>query len=761
MERSLGYAVSREAYNRYKKGEKFKIENERILKEGDLDPSADFIVLSQKEWEDISGVSGFDREVIVGRAEIHIVLEKGEIEKKFSVPVSEVLFNVIKIVIFQERMREEEFVEGYFYRISPEIELKDRIVTGDTERVKIEIEKKKQTEKKEEKTSQTDGLSNGTNSTNGANRANGMGNTNNPNSTLNNPSQSNSTLSEMDNPNNPSQLDNSDALDDLDGESELSSTGHSEQSSTSDSQSSNSCHSSQLNSSGNQSSNYSALSTRPSSFSLSARPDCTPVEFRNVGLTCYMNTALQVLLGVSELSSTIEEMSKREIDQFKRRRNTKKGYNREKSGELLLAYKELIRTVREKGDCLIRLKEIKRVLGSIDSRYRGCTEEDAGEAFSLILSNFSYLLEKTKYDRLISDLFLYRAESVEIVRGKETVKELYKSFVLNGSFGSEGGHFHVLVVNRDQLVWSRLCVHFTRRISVGKIIQRILENFRLERRKVVGVRVDGERVIRLKDDYEFNFEKSLFNQPIFYITEKTDENIEFVFLKYSSVDGLSFFSSFFSGGRNLFEIPFLVGRRCNLAEFLEGELRINRRTEVPDTVLDIQESSGGGNSYFSSIVISFSNKHWDLSEYIEIVKTRRYGVKESINVQCVVSNWETRTERKIDGVVTEEFTRFRGFSRYFCVQLPVGLGRPFKGEKDRQKLLVEKDGLVLDGVSYSLAGILVHHSFGIGGHYVAFTKRNGIWYHCNDSTISKSSVNEAVTTGYPYGILYRKTEEGH
>ncbi|KAH9386939.1 uncharacterized protein NEMAJ01_1835 [Nematocida major] len=489
-----------------------------------------------------------------------------------------------------------------------------------------------------------------------------------------------------------------------------------------------------------------------------------PVEFRNVGLTCYMNTALQVLLGVSELSDAVLQISQEEIREFAARKNTRQGYDREKCGVLLQAYKALVKTARRRGDCLGKLKEIKRALGSIDPRYRGCSEEDAGEVFSLILNNFNYLFEKTPYESLIPDLFVYTAESVRVLRSHgevvgRKVKPLYRSFVLNGSFGSEGGpHGHVLVIHRNQLITTGLCLYQGK--TVGEIRESVSRKFQEPVWKVLAVQMEGERIRKVPDAEPFSFRKNLLEQSFVYVTDEALEDAEFLFISYTpGIEGLSFLASFFSGVKNVFQIPFLVRKKCNIAQFLGENLKIKRRTDVPNTVLEIKHSREETEEYFGSMVVALTNKYWDAAEHIESIKNRKYEVRDCVHVQCVVSNWESpsRERREEEGKEVEEFTRFRGFSKYFCVQLPVGLGKG--GEKfDRQKFFVEKEGLVLDGAAYSLVGILVHHSFGIGGHYVAFTRRGGMWYHCNDSSITKSSANDAASTGYPYGILYRRAD---
>ncbi|OAG32233.1 hypothetical protein NEIG_01918 [Nematocida sp. ERTm5] len=651
MTLSVGYAISSESYALCKIDKSAVINNKIILRDGIVDADSDYLVISCREWDSLISVHSYDEEVPFGTIHINLTVNTNEIVKKFTVPAGQVLFDVIKIVLYTEKMSRDEFTNRFRYEVTPNLGLDEKLVRGEAVDVCIEI-------------------------------------------------------FEVSRENAPE------------------------------------------------------------------KEECKPVEFRNVGLTCYMNTALQVLLGVGELSSAIEEMSRDEICKYSERKDSKKGYNRKKCGDLLNAYRELIRTVRKKGDCAGKLREIKRAIGAIDNRYRGCTEEDAGEVFSLILTNFNYLFEKTKYAKLIPDLFMYSAESVRIFKeGEEVVskkvKPLYKSFVLNGSFGSEGGpHSHVLVIHKNQLIVTGLCIH-SERDSIGNIKEKISNSFHVETSKIVSILISNGKVGKVADEDLLACKRNLLEQPIFYITDEEIESIEFLFISYTPIaEGLAFFTSLFSGLKNVFQIPFLVRKKCNIAQFLESHLRIKRR-DVPNTVLDIQQNIESTENHFGSMVVVLSNKYWDATAHIDIIKNRKYEVKECVHVQCVVSNWENLTVRertpedteKFSFDVVEESTKFRRFSKYFCVQLPVGLGRPFKGDKsDRQKLFVEKDGLVLDGAVYSLVGILVHHSFGIGGHYVAFTKRNNTWYHCNDSTITKSSVNEAISTGYPYGILYKRSD---
>ncbi|KAI5188581.1 hypothetical protein NECID01_0194 [Nematocida sp. AWRm77] len=512
-----------------------------------------------------------------------------------------------------------------------------------------------------------------------------------------------------------------------------------------------------------------------------------PAEFRNVGLSCYMNTALQVLLGVEELSQKVLSISNDTVRTLALQKDTSTGYSKEKCAQLFIAYRSLVKSAQKGEECGHRLREIKRVLGSIDGRYGKCSEEDAGEVFSLILNNFNYLFEHTEHEKLISSLFMYSADQTKVFLNREGCevlrkhKNIYKSFVLNGSLGSEKGpHAHVIAVHRNQLVLTSLCVHLDpsskdrRTLSVLLAKKKIAKAFGVSTACIVAGEVSSEGFVWKRDDaYVFPLQKNLCDQPVFYITDFPESDAEFVFLRYLPQKDTSsrFFTSFFGNSDQKHTLlPHVLKKTDDLSEFLSVHLGIQKRPCASDTALDVQEVSPDSVSCFRTRCAILSQKIWNADTYAGIINSRKPQLKDSLHVQCVLTHWENRSvrthltleekkEQKDSGAASAvEFSYFSQFSKYFCVQLPFGLGLSAKCERffEKQKLHVEKDGLVLDGGSYSLVGILVHHNFGIGGHYVAFTKRGHTWYHCNDSTITQSSALEAAGTGYPYGILYKR-----
>jgi len=664
-EEEIGYAVPMDWYKSYvENGKKpSEIKNRKIIsEEGDLDRSSSFEVVGVKEWAEIKKKNTYDVEVPVGTVEVSLTLaEKEEIKKRFEVKSSKETFDVVKAVLFSQKMTEKDFLKRYKYTITGNIDIKEQLIKCGRKNVEITIERKEtdtSSEEEEEK-------------------------------------------------------------------------------------------------------------------------EKKPAEFRNLGLSCYMNTALQVLLGVEELSKSLASISTETIRALGQRKGAKGVYKREKCVELLLAYRSLVRATEKGEACDNKLREFKSVLGSIDTRYGKRAEEDAGEVFSLILNNFSYLFEKSKYENVVSDLFAYNTDLVKVFLdassrevGREE-KSLQKSFVLYGSFRSEkGAHAHVAVVHRKQLVITSFCVLIEEggSLMVGKVKERIGREFKVEAEKIVAGEPAGEmKMLKRGDGFSFAPKKNLFEQPMFYIVGEVKE-IEFMYLKYLPQKESGFFSSMFSGSDGkAVNMPFLIEKRRNITEFLEAELRIERRADA-ETVLEIKNAIEESELAYSSMCVVITHRSWDARKYLNAIKDRRSEIKDALHIQCAITNWEHRVTRKIRGeqvpeeveakkpVSFVEFTQFHNFSTYFCIQLPLGLGGPFKGEKfgDRTTPYIEKDGLILKGVRYSLVGVLVHHNFGIGGHYVAFTKRGKTWYHCNDSTITKSTVDEAVSTGYPYGILYRR-----
>ena len=63
----------------------------------------------------------------------------------------------------------------------------------------------------------------------------------------------------------------------------------------------------------------------------------------------------------------------------------------------------------------------------------------------------------------------------------------------------------------------------------------------------------------------------------------------------------------------------------------------------------------------------------------------------------------------------------------------------------------------VEGIStkYDLYGVTNHFGSLHGGHYTAFGKNDGSWYHFNDSSVSKALESEVVSSA-AYILFYRR-----
>ena len=138
------------------------------------------------------------------------------------------------------------------------------------------------------------------------------------------------------------------------------------------------------------------------------------INFENM---CYMNSSLQLLTRVSELKENVKN-----FDQNKINKET------DCQGKLIVEFRKIIEII-ELGKKKINPKEIKKVMGEIDERYKSNNQEDANEFISNFLSE---LLEETKSCR-----------NYEIPKYiEEDEKEAYNK-ILNRFFKKKGGSFLV------------------------------------------------------------------------------------------------------------------------------------------------------------------------------------------------------------------------------------------------------------------------------------------------------------------------------
>jgi len=190
---------------------------------------------------------------------------------------------------------------------------------------------------------------------------------------------------------------------------------------------------------------------------------------------------------------------------------------------------------------------------------------------------------------------------------------------------------------------------------------------------------------------------------------------------------------------------------------LENEVRCSRcgtesRKNDPflDLSLDIPLGSNGDTrledclSSFTEVEeLSDSDKYFCANCKTHQKSTKRFSIQRLPNVLCL------------------HLKRFRWSNSCFLrtkldhfVQFPIT-------SLDMSDYLLDKLHTTRGSVNsnlYDLTAVIVHHGSGVGsGHYTAFAKKDGQWYHFNDSTV-KPSEETAVSKCKAYILFYTRNE---
>ncbi|XP_032817967.1 ubiquitin carboxyl-terminal hydrolase 3 [Petromyzon marinus] len=117
--------------------------------------------------------------------------------------------------------------------------------------------------------------------------------------------------------------------------------------------------------------------------------------------------------------------------------------------------------------------------------------------------------------------------------------------------------------------------------------------------------------------------------------------------------------------------------------------------------------------------------------------------------------------QKLPAVLCLHLKRFH-WTAYMRNKIDTYVEFPLKG-LDVKSFLLEQEKGEPPGSSnssslYDLAAVVVHHGSGVGsGHYTAYAAHNGLWFHFNDSTVTRSE-EDTVARAKAYILFYTKRQ---
>ena len=81
----------------------------------------------------------------------------------------------------------------------------------------------------------------------------------------------------------------------------------------------------------------------------------------------------------------------------------------------------------------------------------------------------------------------------------------------------------------------------------------------------------------------------------------------------------------------------------------------------------------------------------------------------------------------------------------------------FSSSNKNNKVVKCYEKMIIEGRNYELRGIIFHSGTANGGHYISIIRLNGLWYLCNDGTITKlDNMENYLNYGYIYLYVKQK-----
>lgn len=186
-----------------------------------------------------------------------------------------------------------------------------------------------------------------------------------------------------------------------------------------------------------------------------------------------------------------------------------------------------------------------------------------------------------------------------------------------------------------------------------------------------------------------------------------------------------------------------INNKCNEKNNVLNQFKKNFKTNKLEELLGI---INGIENYINNICV-----------YLKFEKQLIINLEVSENLKVDNINKEKKEEIEHD-YYTKKKEKYYFFNNYCLIQLKITLYKNNKGIKLYPKIKNISENIEnTNGDKYELMGVVVHNGPSIkSGHYMAYVKRKGQVYKCDDDKIHKSSFDKIPDDETPYILLYKK-----
>lgn len=515
----------------------------------------------------------------------------------------------------------------------------------------------------------------------------------------------------------------------------------------------------------------------------------------NVGNTCFMNSVLQCLYNIDELTNFFlknKHLKRDPLDEERTRggcdsREERLNHSREK---LTFEYASLIKDMYRGNGSAITPWSFKNTLSMLNPMFKGSSQHDAPEFLSHLLDGIHEYLNAKKVEKLgkkdkrrssdgareVPEAQAER-EWTEYRKTNESVitdvfmgqlRSTLECKVCHNTSIKHDPSMYLALSIPDTAEYVPVCINFVdNRLPVKTTVQKntTVGNLKtaLKREKeikgeMIAVEVSGDRVVREIGDKEAVLRKGTF----IYEYGSHKKNILFLTLKFSAYYIMQYGLNhplLVDRTENIYEAiaaklsPFVkADKRSKGVEWWRERIEVGKQERVDLPVVKVVFTSGSFSDIFEkdfkmeNMVRKEDGGGIDLQNCIDFFM-RKEDLSDSNAIYCTRCKRKTGATKQMDMVRAPK-----------CLIISLKKFRYTSSGQVNVNTVVSVPvcNFSIAGAVYSLKGVCNHYPIGSGGHYTATVNKCGRWFTCNDSSVSET---KRVRVENAYLLFYERRLE--